>query len=108
MPKQRTNNLRWRAELFKLIDSVDEHDRPIQQRNKVRDIFYHEIGTTAQEKYLSVQSKTEVVKRIVIRLDRSITEKMNSIRIAKIDYAISRIYINEMEREMELSLSYVD
>lgn len=50
-----------------ISSSLDEQDRPIIQRVKKRDIFYQDVGTTAQEKYLSMQAKTDVVRRI--RLD---------------------------------------
>ena len=91
-----------------ISSSLDEQDRPIIQRVKKRDIFYQDIGTTAQEKYLSMQAKTDVVRRIKIRWDNTITEKENGIRISDIDYNITRIYTNTDKREMELSLSYVD
>jgi SPP1 family predicted phage head-tail adaptor len=106
--KKQTNNLRWKAELMDISSSLDEQDRPIIQRVKKRDIFYQDIGTTAQEKYLSMQAKTDVVRRIKIRWDNTITEKENGIRISDIDYNITRIYTNTDKREMELSLSYVD
>ena len=75
---------------------------------KKRDIFYQDIGITAQEKYLSQQAKTDVVRRIKIRLDKSITEKESGITIEGISYNIVRIYTNMDAREMELSLAYVD
>ena len=75
---------------------------------KKRDVFYQDIGITAQEKYLSQQAKTDVVRRIKIRLDKSITEKENGITIEGISYNIVRIYTNMDAREMELSLAYVD
>lgn len=106
--KKQTNNLRWKAELMDISSSLDEQDRPIIQRVKKRDIFYQDIGTTAQEKYLSMQAKTDVVRRIKIRWDNTITEKDNGIRISDIDYNITRIYTSSDKREMELSLSYVD
>lgn len=106
--KKQTNNLRWKAELMDISSSLDEQDRPIIQRVKKRDIFYQDIGTTAQEKYLSMQTKTDVVRRIKIRWDNTITEKENGIRISGIDYNITRIYTSSDKREMELSLSYVD
>lgn len=106
--KKQTNNLRWKAELMDISSSLDEQDRPIIQRVKKRDIFYQDIGTTAQEKYLSMQAKTDVVRRIKIRWDNTITEKNNGVRIAEIDYNITRIFTNSDTREMELSLSYVN
>lgn len=106
--KRQTNNLRWKADLLQLLWDVDEDDRPIKKMVKKRDIFYQDIGITAQEKYLSQQAKTDVVRRIKIRLDKSITEKESGITIEGISYNIVRIYTNMDAREMELSLAYVD
>ncbi|WP_338953412.1 phage head closure protein [Lactococcus petauri] len=106
--KRQTNNLRWKADLLQLSWDVDEDDRPIKRMKKKRDIFYQDIGITAQEKYLSQQAKTDVVRRIKIRLDKSITEKESGITIEGISYNIVRIYTNMDAREMELSLAYVD
>lgn len=106
--KRQTNNLRWKADLMQLSWDVDEDDRPIKKMKKKRDVFYQDIGITAQEKYLSQQAKTDVVRRIKIRLDKSITEKENGITIEGISYNIVRIYTNMDAREMELSLAYVD
>ncbi|WP_225666916.1 phage head closure protein [Lactococcus garvieae] len=106
--KRQTNNLRWKADLLQLSWDVDGDDRPIKKMKKKRDIFYQDIGITAQEKYLSQQAKTDVVRRIKIRLDKSITEKESGITIEGISYNIVRIYTNMDAREMELSLAYVD
>ncbi|WP_339000220.1 phage head closure protein [Lactococcus garvieae] len=106
--KRQTNNLRWKADLLQLSWDIDEDDRPIKKMVKKRDIFYQDIGITAQEKYLSQQAKTDVVRRIKIRLDKSITEKESGITIEGISYNIVRIYTNMDAREMELSLAYVD
>lgn len=106
--KRQTNNLRWKADLMQLSWEVDADDRPIKRFDKKRDIFYQDIGITAQEKYLSQQAKTDVVRRIKIRLDKSITEKESGIAIEGTLYNIVRIYTNVDAREMELSLTYVD
>lgn len=106
--KRQTNNLRWKADLLQLSWDVDEEDRPIRKMLKKRDVFYQDIGITAQEKYLSQQAKTDVVRRIKIRLDKSITEKESGITIEGVSYNIVRIYTNMDAREMELSLAYVD
>lgn len=106
--KRQTNKLRWKADLLQLSWDVDEDDRPIKKMVKKRDVFYQDIGITAQEKYLSQQAKTDVVRRIKIRLDKSITEKESGITIEGISYNIVRIYTNIDAREMELSLAYVD
>ncbi len=86
----------------------DEDDRPTVIYELCRKIFYEELGVTAQEKYLSQQEKTDVVRRIKVRWDKSITEKLNAVRIDSVTYNITRIYTNMDKREMELSLAYVD
>ncbi|WP_139008636.1 head-tail adaptor protein [Lactococcus lactis] len=107
--KKQINNSRWKAILMSISnDELDENDRPQIIRKKKRDIFYQDIGITAQEKYLSKQDKTEVVRRIKVRWDKTITEKDSGIQIDSIDYNIERIYTNVDTREMELSLSYVN
>lgn len=102
------NQLKWIADLQEIVEGVDEDDRPTIIRQKVRDLYYMEIGITAQEKYLSKQAKTDVVRRIKCRYDKSINEKSNGVRIENIDYNITRIYTLPERREMELSLAYVD
>lgn len=102
------NDLQWIAELQKIEEIVDDNDRPVEVRTKVRDLHYIEIGITAEEKYLSQQAKTDVVRRIKCRWDKSITEKTNGVKIDGIAYNIARIYTLPKSREMELSLTYVN
>lgn len=102
------NDLQWIAELQKIEELVDDNDRPVEVRTKVRDLYYIEIGITAEEKYLSQQAKTDVVRRIKCRWDKSITEKTNGVKIDGIAYNIARIYTLPKSKEMELSLTYVN
>lgn len=102
------NDLQWIAELQKIEETVDDNDRPVEVRTKVRDLYYMEIGITAEEKYLSQQAKTDVVRRIKCRWDKSITEKTNGVKIDGVAYNIARIYTLPKSREMELSLTYVN
>lgn len=102
------NDLQWIAELQKIEEIVDDNDRPVEVRTKVRDLYYIEIGITAEEKYLSQQAKTDVVRRIKCRWDKSITEKTNGVKIDGIAYNIARIYTLPKSKEMELSLTYVN
>lgn len=102
------NDLQWIAELQKIEELVDDNDRPVEVRTKVRDLYYIEIGITAEEKYLSQQAKTDVVRRIKCRWDKSITEKTSGVKIDGIAYNIARIYTLPKGREMELSLTYVN
>ena len=102
------NDLQWIAELQKIEELVDDNDRPVEVITKVRDLYYIEIGITAEEKYLSQQAKTDVVRRIKCRWDRSVTEKTNGVKIDGIAYNIARIYTLPKSREMELSLTYVN
>lgn len=108
MPKKQTNNLRWKAELLDLEEGLDLNDRPTVIYKHKRSLFYEDIGVTAQEKYLSMQAKTDVVRRIKIRWDKSITEKLSAVKIDDVNYNITRIYTDTDKREMELSLAYVD
>ncbi|MEB5918971.1 phage head closure protein [Enterococcus innesii] len=108
MPKRQTNKLRWKAKLLDIVETVDDRDRPVTEYQENRDLWYQDIGVTAQEKYLSQQTKTDVVRRIKIRLDKSITEKLSAVRIDSVAYNITRIYTNVDDREMELSLAYVN
>lgn len=108
MPKLMQNRMKWKADLLDIENDVDEDDRPKVVYSKKREIFYEELGVTAQEKYLSKQAKTDVVRRIKVRWDKSITEKLNAVRIDSVTYNITRIYTNMDKREMELSLAYVD
>lgn len=102
------NALKWTAELQKITDILDENDRPKEIREKVRNLYYVEIGITADEKYLSKQAKTDVVRRIKCRWDKEISEKINGIKIDGVAYNITRIYVLPATREMELSLAYVE
>lgn len=102
------NSLKWKAELQKITDGVDENDRPVEVRTRVRDLYFVEIGITAEEKYLSQQAKTNVVRRIKCRWDDTISEKTNGIMIDGVEFNITRIYLLPEVREMELSLAYVD
>ena len=107
MPKRQTNNLRWSCKLMIKKQEKDSNDRVITTYQEIRKLRYEEIGTTATEKFQSKQARTEVVKRIKIRFDKSITEKSNAVEIDSVLYAITRIY-SKQGKEMELSLSYVD
>ncbi|MGM0258216.1 phage head closure protein [Enterococcus sp. AZ102] len=108
MPKRAINKLRWKAKLLVITEGVDEYDRPYTKYEEKRDLFYEEIGTTSQEKYLGLQAKRDVVRRIKIRFDKTVTESTNAVRIDSIDYMITRIFVKMENREMELSLAYVD
>lgn len=105
---QLTNRLRWTASLLSLKNTVDEDDRPIQGWGLVRNVFFEDLGITSTEKYLAVQAKTDVVKRIRIRYDSTITQKGNRVRVDGTDYKITRIYGDKDNGYEELSLDYVD
>jgi SPP1 family predicted phage head-tail adaptor len=108
MPKRQTNNLRWKAKLLNIDEGKGENDRPVPIYEFNRMIFYEELGITAQEKYLSKQAKTDIVRRIKVRWDKTITEKFSAVEIDSVVYNIERIFTNADKREMELSLSYVE
>lgn len=102
------NKMKWKADLLSAKEGKDKNDRPATIYKKVRDLFYEELGVTAQEKYLAKQAKTDVVRRIKVRWDKTITEKFNAVEIDSVKYRITRIYTNPDKREMELSLAYVE
>lgn len=102
------NDLQWVAELQLIEDAMDDNDRPYEKRTKIRDLYYAEIGITAEEKYLSQQAKTNVVRRVKCRWDKSINEKTNGLKIDGVEYNITRIYVLPKRKEMELSLAYVN
>ncbi|WP_461213866.1 phage head closure protein [Lacticaseibacillus sp. GG6-2] len=103
-----TNQLRWVAKLLSLQSTVDADDRPVQKWVEKRSLYYADIGITATEKYLAQQSKQDVVLRVMIRRDTSITQAGNRIRIKGVDYKITRIYEIPGDQTMEVSLDYVD
>lgn len=104
MPKRQTNRFRWKADLLNVKEETDSNDKVVTTYKLNRLLWYEDIGVTAQEKYLSQQAKTDVVRRI----KESITEKFSAVRIDSVTYKITRIYTNMDKREMELSLAYVD
>lgn len=108
MPKLMQNKMKWKADLLSVKEGKDKNDRPATIYEKVRVLFYEELGVTAQEKYLAKQAKTDVVRRIKVRWDKTITEKFNAVEIDSVKYRITRIYTNPDKREMELSLAYVE
>lgn len=105
---QTTNSLKYSGELLELISGTDSDDRPVKKWKLKRKLWFEELGVTAQDKYLSKQAKTDVVYKIGIRLDKSITEKASHIKIDGVTYLITRIYTDRPNNRMELSLNYVD
>lgn len=103
-----TNKLRWTATVLKNEETVDEFDRPKFDWIPDRKIHYADIGTTANDVFLAQQAKTDVVRKIRCRLDKSISRKNNRIQIGDDCFLIPRIYWDEENHMMELSLNYVD
>lgn len=102
------NRLKWRATLLKLIEVTGSDDRQDKSWQPVRTLNYEDIGTTAQDVYLAKQAKTDVVRKIRCRLDKSISRKNNRVQIGDDIFLITRIYLDEEKKMMELSLNYVD
>lgn len=96
------------AELYKHKSIIDEDDRPVSVDEPVRTVYYSSLGITSNEKYMSSQNKREVVKRIEIKMDKKINELDNRIKINSVMYQITRIWLDEQGRRMELSLAHVD
>lgn len=111
MAKRQTNNLKWIADLLKYGEHTDpKTDRPIKEYVKQRDIKYHNVGVTATDKSFAERETNEVVKKIEVRIDRSIedNQKYYRIKIRERVYKIERIYVKEEDRLMEVSLSYAN
>ena len=111
MPKRETNNLKWKAELMLLSETIDpDTDRPIMDYVKVRDIRYNNLGVTSTDKIFAERDTNKVVKKIETRLDRAVenSQKKYRVKIAERTYNIERIYVREQDRVMEVSLSYAD
>lgn len=103
-----TNKLKHRANLLVRTETVDESDRPKVGWTVKRVLNFEELGVTATEKYQSLQAKTDVVKRIRIRYDPTITQLKSRVEIAGKPYLITRLYVDADHEYMEMSLNYVD
>ncbi|WP_024748179.1 phage head closure protein [Levilactobacillus namurensis] len=103
-----TNKLKHRAKLLVLSPGLDEFDRPANVWKPKRILNFQTLGITATEKYQSLQAKTDVVKRMRIRYDKTITQKDNRVEVAGVPFVITRIYVDDDGHYMELSLNYVD
>jgi hypothetical protein len=110
MPKRQTNKLKWTASLMELGETQDpETDRVTKGYTEVRKIKYRSIGVTAADKF-STKDTNEVVKKIEVRLDRTIenNQKAYRLQVQDVIYDIERLYVREEDRVMELSLAYVN
>lgn len=110
MPKTQTNNLKWIAELLKIVETVDaDTDRVGITYTPVREIAYNNIGITASDKFTFKDSQ-EIMQKIETRLDRSLERDPRAYRIHIADrtYNIERVFVREQDRVMELSLSYAN
>jgi hypothetical protein len=110
MAKRQTNNLRWQASLLQLIETQDpKTDRVTKDYQEIRKIKYRSIGITAADKF-STRDTNEIMKKIEVRLDRSIESDQKSFRVSILDviYDIERLYVREEDRVMELSLTHVN
>jgi hypothetical protein len=110
MSKRQVNKLKWTADLLKLGESVDPAtDRVVMGYPFERKMKYNNIGVTASDKFTTKDSN-EVMKKIEIRIDRSIesNQKDYRVKINAVTYNIERIYVRENDRIMELSLAYAD
>ncbi len=108
MARTLTNNLKWKADLLSLGETVDpETDRVEMGYPKVRDIKYNNLGVTATDKF-TTKDQNEVVKKIETRIDREVEANQKDYRIKISDriYQIERIYVMEDKHKMEVSLSY--
>lgn len=102
------NRLRYRATLQVAVETVDAYDEPIITYAPVRTLNYADIGVGANDKYMAQQAKTDVVRKIRCRIDKTVTQKDNRVLIGETVFLITRIYIDEEQKMMELSLNYVN
>lgn len=91
-----------------LTKGTDEDDRPVNTYQDLRKLNFSDVGITDTEKYMSMQAKTDVVRKIQCRLDKAVSQKNNRVRIDDTVFLITRIYVDERNKMMELSLNYVD
>lgn len=108
---RRTNKLQWTADLLRLGETIDpESDRLVMGYPFERKIQYANLGVTSTDKIFADRDVNEVVKKIEVRLDRSIEDNQKDFRIEirGKKYNIERIYTKEDERMMELSLSHAN
>lgn len=108
MNRQLTNNLKFIAQLFLVVESKNETtDRVEKKCEFVRNINFNNIGVTSTDKF-TTKDVNEIVKKIEVRLNREIenNQKQFRISISNVMYNIERIYTIEDLRKMEVSLSY--
>jgi hypothetical protein len=111
MPKRQINKLKWQAELLKLGETIDpKTDRVVIGYQIDRKLRYNNIGVTVTDKHFSRQDDNEVMKKIEVRLDRTVEENQKDyrVKIKETIYNIERIYVKEDERIMELNLAYAN
>ncbi|WCG32807.1 phage head closure protein [Enterococcus dispar] len=107
--KGRISDYRYKGELQKLDSYIDEYDRPVEGWVRVRDIFFSELGISANELFISAQEKSSVDRRIALRYEPllMIDRSLYHIKIGELSYQIERVYTDLPNERMELSLSYV-
>lgn len=109
--RPQTNKLKWVGNLLRLHEYVDPETNRIEiEYLPIREIKYNNIGVTATDKTFAEREVNEVVKKIEVRIDRSIEDNQKEYRILIRDriYNIERIYVREENRVMEVSLSYAN
>lgn len=108
MTKRLMNKRKYIADIYSFKQYVGNDDRPVNKTEYVRKAYYNPLSITSEEKYLSEQNKSSVVKRIEIVFDANINEVNTRIKIGDVMYIITRIWSAERQKRMELSLAYVD
>ncbi|BCA84948.1 phage protein [Enterococcus saigonensis] len=107
--KSRISDYRYKGELQKLESYIDENDRPKEDWVKVRDIFYSELGISANEQFISAQEKSSVDRRIALRFEPLLMmdRALYHVKLGELSYNIERVYTDLPNERMELSLAYV-
>ncbi|MGK0554473.1 hypothetical protein [Macrococcus capreoli] len=107
--QQLLNRLKFNASLEKLIDTIDENDRPVKSFSQIRLLKYGVLCVTTTDKEYGAQIGHDLTHKIECRIDFNIIDHENEYRIVirKQRFAIARIYIDYPEKRMELTL-YAD
>ena len=78
-------------EIYSKVSKEGEGGKPFEVLKPYATAYYGEIGFTVEEYYTARQTETEVVKRIRIHQDKSISNK-HVIVIDGIQYNVGRTY----------------
>lgn len=107
--QQLLNRLKFNASLEKLIDTIDENDRPVKTYEQQRILKYGVLGVTTSDKEYGAQVGHDLTHKIECRIDFNIIDHESEYRIVIRNqrFVIARIYVDYPDKRMELTL-YAD